>query len=359
MANDMTLNHQPIQVEEELLDRARKRKSTRIAIGVHLLLLLLAFFLKCPNDKAIDHQYVVAINFEEIVEPEPEKLEDFTESSNSTKSQSTEGAAKETADKPAEIEEVELKPLETTEPEIKEPKPTPTPTPPTPTEIVSATLDDMETDVVAVEDEIEVEDAELEDVPEPAPDPEPVPDPEPAPKKNTSILDKMGSVLDKIKPKAGGSKDEGNKKGEPSRSDGKPGGTGKGETGTGKGSDKSGNDGDSGIGSGGLGEGKYDGSGRGVFGRKVIHRNFKEILAVGFGNQEGKRIVAKICINKGGSVVYAELLEMETNANMTKSQKKQVLKGFYGYRYEPDPTAPKEQCGKLSFVLENINTFGR
>lgn len=346
-------------MDEELLDRARKRKSTRIAIGVHLLMLLLAFFLKCPHEKASDHQYVVAINFEEIVEPEPEKLEDFTESSNSTKSQSSEGAAKETADKPAEIEQVEQKPLETIEPEIKEPKPTPTPTPPTPTEIEAEIIDESESDITAVEDVMEVEDAELEDVPEPAPDPEPVPDPEPAPETNTSILDKMGSVLDKIKPKAGGSKDDGNKKGEPSRSDGKPGGTGKGDSGTGKGSDESGNDGDSGIGDGGLGEGKYDGSGRGVFGRKVIHRNFKDILAVGFDNQEGKRIVAKICINRGGSVVYAELLEMETNAVMTKAQKKRVLKGFYGYRYEADKTAPAEQCGKLSFVLENINTFGR
>lgn len=357
MANDMTLKHNSIELDEELLDRARKRKSTRIAIGVHLLLLLLAFFLKCPHEDAADHQYAVAINFEEIIEPEPEKLEDFTESSNSTKSQSTEGAAKKTADKPAEIEQVDQKPLETTQPEVKTPKPTPTP--PTPTEpILSDLVDEEETDVVAVEEEIDVDEVELEDVPDPAPDPEPVPDPEPAPKTKTSILDRMGSIFDS-KPKDGGSKDEGNPTGEPARSDGNDGGTGKGERGTGKGSDKTGNDGDSGVGDGGLGTGKYDGSGRGVFGRKVIHRNFKDILAVNFGNQAGKRIVAKICINKGGSVVYAELLDMETNAVIPPGKEKQVLKGFYGYRYEPDPSAPAEQCGKLSFVLENINTLGR
>ncbi len=356
MANEITLPTTNLVLEQEALLRANKRKSTRITIGVHLVLILLAFLYKCDHEKAVDHQYAVAINFEEIVEPEPEKLEDFTESSNSTKSKSTEGAAKQNQDKPAEIEEVEQKVLQTTKPEVKIPKPTPTPQVET-EPIISEEVSEEETDVVAVEEEIEIEEIDFEDVPDPEPDPEPVPDPEPAPKTNTSILDKAGSILDIFKDKKGGSKDEGNPKGEPSRGDGSPDGTGKGEKGDGKGSDKTGNDGDSGVGDGGLGTGKYDGSGRGVFGRKVIHRNYKDILAVGFGNQEGKRIVAKICIDRGGSVSFVELLELETNAELTRDQKKKVIKGFYGYRYEPDKSAPKEQCGKLSFILENINAF--
>ena len=334
MANEIVLNKPNLLQEQENLQRMNKRKSTKITIGVHLVLILLAFFYKCDNDKAADHQYAVAINFEEIIEP-PEKLEDFTESSNSSKSQSTEGAAKQNQDKPAEIEQVEQKVLETTKPEVKVPKPTPTPEVET-EPIISEEVSEDESDVVAVEEEIEIDDIEFEDVPDPEPDPEPVPDPEPAPKTNTSVQDKVGSILDIFKDKKGGSKDEGNPEGDPSRGDGTADGTGKGDSGDGKGSDETGNDGDSGVGDGGLGTGKYDGSGRGVFGRKVVHRNYKDILAVGFGNQEGKRIVAKICINRGGSVSYVELLELETNAELTRDQKKKVIKGFYGYRYEPD-----------------------
>ena len=29
------------------------------------------------------------------------------------------------------------------------------------------------------------------------------------------------------------------------------------------------------------------------------------------------------------------------------------LKGAYGYKFQPDPTAPKEQCGKLKFIVDN------
>lgn len=348
MANEITLNHDQLTLERE-----HKRKSTKITIAVHAILLLIAFFYTCKHEKAADNQFAVAINFEEIIPPPPEKLEDFTESSNSNKAAADEGAARKDADKPEPIEKVEQTPLETKQPEIKTPKPTPTP--PTPTEpIISETVEEVESDVAAVEDAIDVEEVDMEPVPDPAPAPDPIPDPEPAPPKTKqSTKDRIGSILDKFK--KGGSNSDEKPKGDPSRSGGKD-GTGKGEKGDGPGASK-GDDGDEGQGTGGPGTGKYDGSGRGVFGRKVIHRNFKDILAVNFENQEGKKIVAKICINKSGHVVFAELLDFETTAIIPSGKEKQVLKGFYGYRYEADKSAPQEQCGKLTFIIENINTF--
>jgi len=350
MAHELVLQH-----EELALEREHKRKSTRITIAVHIVLLILAFFYTCKHEKAADNQYAVAINFEEIIPPEPEKLEDFTESSNSNKASADEGAARKDADKPEPIEQVEQTPLETTKPEVKLPKPTPTP--PTPTEpVISETVTEEESDIEAVEEVIDVEELDLEPVPDPAPAPDPIPDPEPAPPKaKKSTQDRIGSILDVFK--KGGSNSSEKPKGDPSRSGGTT-GTGKGSKGDGKGA-STGNDGDEGSGTGGAGTGKYDGSGRGVFGRKVIHRNFQDILAVNFENQEGKKIVAKICINKSGHVVFAELLDFETTAIIPAGKEKKVLKGFYGYRYEADKSAPQEQCGKLTFVIENINAFGR
>lgn len=351
MANGITLDH-----EELTLERAHKRKSTKITIAFHALLIILAFLYTCKHEKAADNQYAVAINFEEIIPPEPEKLEDFTESSNSHKASADEGAKSKDADKPEPIEQIEQTPLETKQPEVKLPKPTPTP--PTPTDpVISETTVEEETDVTAVEESMEIEEVELEPVPDPAPAPDPIPDPEPAPPKTKpSIKDRLGDILKDVV-KTGGSNSSDNPDGKPSRSGGTN-GTGSGEKGDGPGASK-GDDGAEGKGTGGPGNGKYDGSGRGVFGRKVIHRNFKDILAVKFENQEGKKIVAKICINTSGHVTYAELLEFETTAIIPAGKEKQVLKGFYGYKYEKDRSAPQEQCGKLTFIIENINAFGQ
>ena len=302
------------------------------------------------SDKSSDHQYAVAINFQEIIEP-PEELEILTESSNSSKSQSSEGAAQQNQDKPAEIEQVEQKVLETTQPEIKVPKPTPSPE--VETEPIISDIVSEDSDVVAVEEEIEEDDLDFEDVPEP--DPEPIPDPEPAPKTNTSIKDKAGSVLDVFNDKKGGSKDEGNPKGSPSRGDGTADGTGKGEKGDGKGSDKTGNDGDSGKGKGGLGTGTSPGSGQGIKGRLVIHR--ANVIPSGLTNQEGKLISVKVCFDRAGNVNHAELIEFETNAEMSRSQIKEVIAGFQKYKFEEDLSAPEETCGKLKLRISEINAF--
>ena len=127
--------------------------------------------------------------------------------------------------------------------------------------------------------------------------------------------------------------------------------------GTGAGADKSGNDGDSGSGTGGAGKGQYDGTGNGIFGRKVIKRNIKGVLNAGFENQANKKIVAKVCIARSGKVSYAEIVESETTAIMDSRKLKAVLSGIYGYEYEPKRNAPEQECGKLTITLTNINAI--
>jgi outer membrane biosynthesis protein TonB len=323
-------------INELALEREHKRKSTRISFFFHLGLLILAFMVKCNYEKANENQYAVAINFEEI---------EFKPSANSNTSTSTSGEPRKKADPVTELEEAKTPPIEVTKPEVK--VPTPTPTPPTPTDpvISETTMEDSE--VEAVEEEIEFDD----------PEPEPVPDPEPAPKEppQETTKDKISKILDIFK--SGGGKKTDNPNGESSREEGTDKGTGEGKTGTGKGADKTGDDGDSGVGTGGAGKGEYDDSGNGVFGRKVIYRNIGQILKVGFENQENKRIVAKICVNRAGHVSYVEILNKETTAVIPSGKMKEVLNGMYGYKYEPDPRAPKEQCGKLSIILQNIKAL--
>lgn len=101
-------------------------------------------------------------------------------------------------------------------------------------------------------------------------------------------------------------------------------------------------------------EGEYDESGIGVFGRKVIYRNIKEILDIGFESQKGRMIVAKFCIAPTGDVTYVELLD-ETTASLSSSKKKAVIKAITGYKLEADINAPSKQCGKFNVTL-NVNT---
>jgi len=104
-------------------------------------------------------------------------------------------------------------------------------------------------------------------------------------------------------------------------------------------------------------ESPYDGSGKGIFGRKVIKRNLIDILKVRFENQENKKIVAKVCINRVGNVSNVELLSMETTAHISAGQEKQILKAIYEYKYEQSRNAPHEECGKLVIILKSIKAL--
>jgi hypothetical protein len=63
-------------------------------------------------------------------------------------------------------------------------------------------------------------------------------------------------------------------------------------------------------------------------------------------------VAVKICINQAGIVTFAEINNTETSV---KDQK--ILKNFLGaarnYRFSADKSAPKRECGKLLFKIEN------
>ncbi len=315
------------------IPQPNKTKAKRISLVFHSLLVLLAFLWGCPYEpeKAQARQFHVKVNFEEPIEFVP------APSSNSNKAKEKEGAQRKKEEPVAKIEDKKVEEIEVKKPKID----IPTPKPPTPPIIESETVIE-EAEIPAADIDVEVEDIEIED-PSPDTDFEEVPEtievPTPKPKagkKSTA-------------PKTG------KKDAPPSNQDGS--GSGKGEKGDGKGADKEGNDGDSGVGTGGIDKGKYDGSGNGVFGRRVIHRNIKELLKVNFAGQKGKRIVVDFCVNNAGSVTYAEMNFDETTARLSKDQMRQILKAFYGYKVEADYSAPSEQCGKLSVNLDEIMKF--
>lgn len=330
-------------------ERENNQKGMRTSLILHALMLLLAFFIGCPYepDKAQERQYAVVVDFEK-----PEFVE-FTNSSssNSTKSTSSSGAPKKKADPVTEIKKPKTEHVEVKRPEVKVklPKP-PRPKPTVP--IISETTTEEESEIEAAEEPIDVESPEPDPIPDPEPDP--VPDPEP-PANDKPVISILKDILSgKGKEKTSPNENPGDS---PSKTDGT--GTGKGNAGDGKGNNSSGNDGDSGTGTGGTGTGEYDSSGDGVFGRRVIYRNTLEILKVNFQNQEGKVIVSKFCVDRSGRVTYAELVDEESNAIIPNGRegRRQVLKGVYGYKVEPDPTASKEQCGKLTIRLQNIDAF--
>lgn len=94
---------------------------------------------------------------------------------------------------------------------------------------------------------------------------------------------------------------------------------------------------------------KHDGSGDGVFGRKVIHRDlgsFRRPI------HTSGTIAMKLCINRLGIVTYVELLPIETTIT-DKDVLKTYLRAARGYKFGPLSTAPKEQCGKIKFNIDN------
>jgi len=313
-----------------------QQKKMRTSLGIHLGILALAFFIGCPQNQAEEKEYEIAVNFQQI---------DFTfdKSSNSTKSESTAGAKREKQEAVPEVPKPEIKEVEVPKPEVKQPEVVKTPPKPTTPIISETTIEEPEPEVVAVEEEVEIEEPEPEVIPE---------KPKPTPKRVESASKPKSSTS---KPTSESSDKPTTDSGKPSKTDGKKSGTGKADAGTGKGKDGQGSDDDSGIGTGGSGEGEYDDSGNGVFGRRVIYRNIKAVLDVGFDNQKGKKIVAKFCVARPGNVTFVEIMD-ETTAIITRAKMKAVMDALYGYKVEPDFTAPREQCGKITISLD-VNAF--
>ena len=318
------------------MEKENKQKGMRNSIILHLLLLLLCWFYMWPVSVPQPHQIEVAIVFEES------KLVDFAmeDSSNSKAAKANEGKARE---KTEEVKQVKTTPTEVkVEPNVTPPTPTP-PTPVkdvTPTEPMVAEVVEEESPIEAIEEEMEYDEPEEEVIPE-------VVEVEEVVKPTKTTKPAFESA-----PTGKNTSDSETGTDKPSTVDGTKDGSGKGDKGDGDGVD-SGNDGDSGLGDEGAGTGEYDGSGDGVFGRKVVYRNHAQLAQVTASGSG--RIYVKVCINRMGKATYTEIDNFNTTIK-NKATLKKALQMIKGYKFEPDRNAPKEQCGMIKLFLD-INAF--
>lgn len=350
-------------------EELHKKKGQRTTAIVHIILLILALlpFIKIDNTKNIDTQYAVQIAFNEQIVFKDSK------SSNSNKAKSEEGAKRPDVPKerptekpvpkvetqqPKEVVKV-TPPTPTPLPEVKTPETTPTPTEPVVTEIITE-----ESEVVAVEEEIEVDIPEPEVYEAPAPVDIPTTEPEVSSAPSLpSLEDVLKEIEEDISILTDGlpsdneettEEEEGGGLASDSE-DNNDSGTGTGEEGTGKGDGDEGDDNDDGIGTGGSGEGEYDDSGDGVFGRKVIHRDFSMVETA---SSKSGVIVFTVCIDRSGNVSWSEINEFESTIK-DRTVRKAALRSINKYKYEEDRSAPREQCGKYKLTINTVLGIGR
>ena len=115
--------------------------------------------------------------------------------------------------------------------------------------------------------------------------------------------------------------------------------------GTGKGKGESGKD--EGEGKQGTGKEGEDFTGTAIFSRKVIYRpDIKKIV------KKKGRIAINLCINNDGRVVYVKYDKEASTIRDTDNIRK-TLEATKLYKFEKDYSVPKEQCGKLTFIIEN------
>lgn len=331
------------------LEQSNKTKSRIIAVLVHAVLLIFALFYTLPP--AVDHSiqeepsYEMNLDlpaFRKIAPVTPPKtkeppLSEFNqESSNSRMSSDDEGVMRSKSESAPNEAPMSRDPASNSNPQvIDNTKP----------QVITPTKVDVKVPgpkVTPTNDDIV---SSKEDSPVSAPESTKSSGSTKTGPTTTSGTKASGSNLPGNSPTKGST--TGTSKNPPSTIDG-PGGTGKGNTGTGAGM-STGTDGDGGYGNSSDGTGVYDGTGNGVFGRKVVYRDLSAAKAA--INASGK-VVTKVCINRAGNVTYVELLASETTLK-DREGLKLYLKAARGYKFQPDPTAPKEQCGKLSFIVDN------
>ncbi|HLO53442.1 MAG TPA: hypothetical protein VK169_04090 [Saprospiraceae bacterium] len=101
---------------------------------------------------------------------------------------------------------------------------------------------------------------------------------------------------------------------------------------------------------------RYDETGSGTFGRKIIYR---DLSAAKSATYVSGRVGIKLCINREGIVKYAEILQDSSTIKDVRTLKN-YLKASCGYKFQPNPDAPDYECGRMRFKIENtINKFNR
>ncbi|HHH54077.1 MAG TPA: hypothetical protein ENK91_10490 [Bacteroidetes bacterium] len=315
-------------------EEANKKKSLRISVAIHILILLIALYpiLRDDPNQNIDKQYAIAITFDQSL------------SSNSFKGQAKEGAQRPLNEKVDKVRTAPMKEIPNDNPvkPVQQPKvqvPTPQ-TPVTTTEVESDIFED-EPEVVAVEEVPEV----VSQVPQQKVETNPKPQKTQVLEESDSpeeVADVPAQVPGSIKSPVG---DSGNNSSSPSNQNGS--GTGQGKKGDGAGMDKKGNGSTSGMGTGGTGIGAFDGSGKGIFGRQPVYRPKKD-----FSLDKNGKIVFKICIDRNGRSTFVDILRRGTTIRDKKILRKAT--DYVGrFIWEEDYNVDKEQCGKYTLRVKN------
>ena len=86
----------------------------------------------------------------------------------------------------------------------------------------------------------------------------------------------------------------------------------------------------------------------GIEGRKIVSDNSAGV-SLGLQNIEVAKVSAYVCIDQSGEISYTQYLDNESSPELPRAIKKKVLKAIYKYKFNSDPLAPKEQCGKITF----------
>ncbi len=310
-----------------------KKKSLRFSIGFHILLLLLSLWhiLKDDPNQNIDKQYAVSIAFDNFG------------ASNSFKGVSAEGAQRK---KNETVDRVKQRTVDKINTEVK-PKPIKKPkvqTPPTPPVTTAPTESEIFEEEAKIEAVQKAEQKKAKPTPKPQ-KPQKVEQVEAVEAVEDNSNDEIAEVPSNVPASSSNSSDNGNNSSSPSNQDGK--GTGQGKQGKGSGSDKSGNDSTSGIGTGGTGQGAFDGSGKGIFGRYPVKRPSLSQLKIKNG-----RISFKVCIDREGKPTFVNVIKRGTTIRDKKTQIK-AIDWMYNFIWEEDYKVAKEQCGKYTLIFEN------
>src|SRR5690606_11865552 len=101
-----------------------------------------------------------------------------------------------------------------------------------------------------------------------------------------------------------------------------------------------------GVGNDGKGLQWGDFAGDGLFKRKVITRANVAQIAV----SEGK-IVVNLCVDRSGKVVFAQH-DPRHSSIRDKGILAKAKECAKRYVFDQDQSAPKEQCGRLTFIFE-------
>ncbi|MEM8909010.1 MAG: hypothetical protein AAGD05_14280 [Bacteroidota bacterium] len=288
-----------------LVEKRNQRKGKVITILVHLGLLLLVLFpfLNYETPDPEPAQFVV-IDFKD-------EFKSAAEKSSTKKAAPTKGVEKKVAKKPTPQKKV-----------AKKPKPKPV-AKKKPVLTTNKKEKPIRTKPTKAKKEVEVPQKDpTPHVPEPTVKEEVEEEATDAPTENTA----KEQPTDKTD---GGAKDIGQSEG-----------NGEGQSGSST-TGNSKNDGVANQGNNGM-----DFSGDGIFNRKVIYRaDVKKIT-----KEEGK-IVVNLCINQDGRVVYAKLND-DLSTIETPSVLRKAIRVATDYRFERDRSAPRKQCGKLTFLFE-------